>query len=88
MLTREKFGRDVAKSRRWIVVAACAAALYAGYNYWGGVNKGNVIATKVTGSYLSSLGWLVIQSYQWWKESKDSALPRRRQISHAENTYI
>ena len=77
MLTREKFGKDVAKSKRWILIASNAAIFYAGFNYYGGINKGNVIAGKVASSYLSLVGWFLIQCYQWWKESKDSALPKR-----------
>ena len=46
MLTREKFGRESPKSKVWILIASCAAICYAGYNYWGGINTGNVIATK------------------------------------------
>ena len=63
MLTREKFGKDAPKSKRWIMFAFMAALLYTGYNYAGGINKLNAIATKVVSTFVSFVLVITIHTY-------------------------
>ena len=63
MLTRRKFGKDGPKSRRWIIFALMSALGYSGYNYMGGINKLNPIATRCFSTFVSLIFCIGIQIY-------------------------
>ena len=63
MLTGAKFGRDSHKSKRWIVIALCAAVFYAAFGYFCGQYRGNAISGKVTSSFISGIAALIVQVY-------------------------
>ena len=60
MLTRRKFGEDVPKSKRWILIGLMAAIFYTMLNYFGGLFKGNAISGKVASSFMNLVGAILI----------------------------
>ena len=67
MLTRQKFGQNVNKSKQWILFACATAICYALFNYLCGQFKGQAIPGKCVSSYPFFIAFCCIQAYQTWE---------------------